>query len=52
MQNKELKFKKKKAEPKKSTGRDGGKSNIEKDKKTLTEKKKKISSSGTVEFQS
>jgi hypothetical protein len=40
-------------EPKKSTGRGGGQSNSEQDKQTLNEQnKKKIPSSGRVEFQS
>jgi hypothetical protein len=49
------KERKRKGEPKKSTGRDGGQSNSKQDKQTLKEKKKKekrkkIPSSGTVEF--
>jgi hypothetical protein len=49
---------KKEGEPKKSTGRDGGQSNSKQDKQThlkkrkKKEKRKKILSSGRVEFQS
>jgi hypothetical protein len=50
----EIEEKKKKGEPKKTAGRDGGRSNSIPDSQTFKgrQKKKKITSSGTLGFQS